>query len=63
VARHEISVNNVQVARQEIDAVEKAIRTVERFIPEIPEEQRKPFEEKLTELKAAFGSLGNDLKR
>ena len=57
MAKYELSVGNVAIARREMDSVEKGIRTIERFLPETSAEQRMQLERQLADLKTAKAAL------
>jgi hypothetical protein len=57
MAKYELSVGNVAVARKEVGAVEAGIATMRRFLPQISVDQRIEFETKLADLQAALEPL------
>jgi hypothetical protein len=61
IARAELSSGNGIVAGAEIPMVEKAIRTIERFLPQLPVEQRTELEAELANTKERFEHLKLDV--
>ena len=57
MAKYELSVGNIAIAKREIDSVEKGIRTIERFLSETSGEQKTQLESQLADLKAAKAEL------
>lgn len=53
----ELSTGHRDVAAREVAFVEAGIRTIRRFLPETPEEQRAGFETNLAKLEAALDPL------
>ena len=54
MARFELSVDNMPVAKREIAAVEKGLEVLKRFSAEMPPEQKQEMEAKMAELQAAY---------
>src|SRR2546425_7790346 len=58
VGKYQLSVGNATVAEREVAAVEKGIRAIQRFLPEVSAEQRREVETKLSELNEFKGHGG-----
>ena len=61
IGKYEHSVGNVIVAEREVAAVEKGIRAIQRFLPEVSAEQRREVETKLLELNEILDPLKAEL--
>ena len=53
----ELSAGNGAVAQREFSFVEDGVRTIERFLPQVPAEQRSGLDTGLRALKAALDSF------
>jgi hypothetical protein len=53
---------HVAVAEKEIAFVERGLRTIERFLPEVSDEQRARFDTSLANLKAMLNPLREGLR-
>jgi predicted translin family RNA/ssDNA-binding protein len=58
----ELGVGNLEGAKREVESVEKAICTVERFLPGIPEDKRRELEAELAEVKEGLAAFKSSLK-
>ena len=61
IGKYELSVGNATVAEREVAAVEKGIRAIQRFLPEVSAEQRREVETKLAELNEILDPLKAEL--
>ncbi len=61
MARLELTSGHLNVAEAEIPMVAKAIQTIERFLPELPAEQRSGLEAELAKTKERFEQLKRDV--
>ena len=61
MGKYELSVGNTTVAEREVASVEKGIRAIQRFLPEVSAEQRTEVETKLAELNEILDSLKAEL--
>jgi len=61
VGKYELSVGNATVAEWEVAAVEKGIRAIQRFLPEVSAEQRREVETKLLEINEILDPLKAEL--
>ncbi len=61
MAKYELSVGNSPVAEREVVAIEKGIRTIQRFLPEVSAEQRTELQARLADVKAMLDSLKVEL--
>jgi chromosome segregation ATPase len=57
LAKYELSVGNTSLAEREIAHVEKGIRAIQRFLPEVSGEQRTELEAKLADLQEMLSRL------
>src|SRR5215471_11784451 len=57
MAKHEISARNFEVAKKEIASVEAGARTLQRFLPDVPAQQRVEIENKAANLQALLAAL------
>jgi len=55
------SVGNFPVAEREVVSIEKGIRTIQRFLPEVSAEQRTELQARLADVKAMLDSLKAEL--
>jgi len=63
IGKYELSVGNATVAEREVAAVEKGIRAIQRFLPDVSAEQRREVETKLSELNEILVALKAELKK
>jgi len=61
MAEYELSVGNSPVAEREVVSVEKGIRTIQGFLPEVSAEQRTELQARLADVKAMLDSLKVEL--
>ena len=61
IGQYQLSVGNATVAEREVAAVEKGIRAIQRFLPEVSAEQRREVETKLAELNEILDPLKGEL--
>jgi hypothetical protein len=61
MAKYELSIGNVAVAGSEVACVEEGVRTIQRFLGEVPAEQRREVETKVAELQALLEPLKTQL--
>ena len=61
MAKYELSVGNFPVAEREVVSIEKGIRTIQRFLPEVSAEQRTELQARLADVKAMLDSLKAEL--
>ena len=60
LAKYELSVGNFPVAEREVVSIEKGIRTIQRFLPEVSAEQGTELQ-RLADVKARLDSLKAEL--
>src|SRR4029450_9052092 len=63
MAHFELSLGNTSVAVREVAFVDRGIKTMQRFLPEVSAEQRRELELRLAELKASLVLLNAQLNR
>ncbi len=61
IGMFELSAGNTVVAEREVAAVENGVSVIQRFVLELPAEQRAAVEARLAELQAILGPLKAEL--
>jgi hypothetical protein len=61
MAEYELSIGNTAVAEKEVAYVEKGVRTLQRFLPEVSDDQRKEIETRVVGLKAILDAVKTKL--
>lgn len=57
MAQFELSTGNTIVAQREIAAAEKGVTVIQRFLPALPQDQRREIDTNLAELNAILESV------
>lgn len=63
MAKYELSVGNFDVAEREVSYVEHGIRTLRRFLSEMPLEQRRQIEARVADLQHSLELVKSKLGR